>query len=497
VRDVTAATGAHRSVPAGSAAGRADPAAGSTDPAAGGTDPAAVAAEVERVRPWGRDGRGRSLTVRLAQLDGLSRLLRDEHGAILAALARDLGKPGPEAELTEIGVVAAELKHLRKILPAFLRPESRPMPWQLQPSTARLEPQPVGVVGVLTPWNYPLQLALSPVAGALAAGNAVVLKPSELAPATAALLADALPRYLDPASVAVLTGGADVAGTLLATPLDHLLFTGGERVGRIVARAAAETLTPVTLELGGKCPAYVDASADLPVAARRLAWAAFLNAGQTCTRPDHVLVHIRVAAELTELLARAVTAMFGTDPLTSPDLGNIVDRAHTERLQGMLAGHGGRVVCGGQVDLDRRRVAPTVVADPAADSALLTEEVFGPVLPVLTVADAAAARAHIAARPAPLAVYVFTADDDVTRALVDGTRSGAVVVNHATVQTGSPGLPFGGVGASGWGAYHGLDSLRTFSHLKPVVTTRTRPDPPLLYPPYTAAKRRLFRLASR
>ncbi len=477
-----------------------DVAAVTTDPgavAAKATAPGAVEGEVDRVRAWGRDGRGRPLAVRLAQLDGLGRLLREQHDAILRALAADLAKPAAEAELTEIGVLNAELKQLRKVLPAFLRPESRPMPWQLQPASARLEPHPLGTVAVIAPWNYPLQLALSPLAGAVAAGNAVVLKPSELAPATAALLARTLPEYLDPASVAVLTGGADVATALLTAPLDHVVYTGGARVGRIVAHAAAEHLTPATLELGGRSPAYVDATADVAVAARRLAWAAFLNAGQTCTRPDHVLVHTRVAAEFTEALVAAVTAMFGADPLASADLGSIVDRAHTERLAGLLTGHGGRVLCGGRVDLDRRRVAPTVVLDPDPGSALLTEEVFGPILPVVTVPDAAAARELIAAQPAPLAVYVFTADDDVTRTLVDGTRSGAVVVNHATVQTGAPGLPFGGVGASGYGAYHGVDSLRRFSHLRPVVTTRTRPDPPLLYPPYTAAKRRLFRLLSR
>jgi aldehyde dehydrogenase (NAD+) len=464
------------------------------DPEVAGT---AVSAEVERVRRWAAAGSGAALETRLSQLDGLARLLRERHAAILDALAADLGKPGPEAELTEIGVVGAEVRHLKKILPAFLRPESRPMPWQLQPSSARLVPQPVGVVAVIAPWNYPLQLSVSPLAGAVAAGNAVVLKPSELAPATADLLAEQLPRYLDPASVAVVRGGAEVATALLATPLDHIVYTGGERVGRIVAHAAAEQLTPVTLELGGKSPAYVDATADVAVAARRLAWAAFLNAGQTCTRPDHVLVHAGVAAQFTAALVAAVADMFGADPLTSTSLGSLVDSPHTERVAKLLAGHGGRVLCGGQVDVAGRRVAPTVVLDPDPASALLTEEIFAPVLPVITVADVGAACRWIAARPAPLAVYVFTADDDVTQQVLTRTRSGSLVVNHATVQTGAPGLPFGGVGASGFGAYHGLDSLRLFSHLRPVVTTRTRPDLPLLYPPYTAAKKRLVRLLSR
>lgn len=483
---ITAGTVPGGTVPGGTAPG--GPAVPDRDRAAG---------EVARVHAWVDAGSGRSLDARLGQLDGLATFLRIEHDAILAALAADLGKPGAEVELTEIGVVAAELRHLKKLLPAFLRPETRSMPWQLQPSSARLVPQPVGVVAVIAPWNYPLQLSLSPLAGALAAGNGVALKPSELAPATADLLAEKLPRYVAPGSVAVLRGDAEVATALLAAPLDHIFYTGGERVGRIVAHAAAEQLIPVTLELGGKSPAYVDASADIAVAARRLAWAAFLNAGQTCTRPDHVLVHAGVASAFITALTDSVAEMFGSDPLTSPSLGSIVDSAHAERVEKLLVGHGGRVLCGGTVDVAGRRVSPTVVLDPDPGGPLLTEEIFAPVLPVVTVADADAARQWIAARPAPLAVYVFTADDDVTRQLLAGTRSGSLVVNHATVQTGAPALPFGGVGASGFGAYHGLESLRLFSHLRPVVTTRTRPDLPLLYPPYTAAKRRLFRLLSR
>ena len=446
---------------------------------------------VARLRATFADGRTRPLAWRHAQLDGLHAMLTDHEEDFLDALATDLAKPPLEAYGTEIGFVKNEIAHIRKQLDRWLAPEKVRATLATQPARAWIQREPLGVVLVIAPWNYPVQLTLSPLVGALAAGNAAVVKPSELAPTTSAVLARWLPEYTDPDAVAVVQGAVEETTALLEQRWDHLFYTGSGRVGRVVMRAAAEHLTPVTLELGGKSPVVVDRSANLAVAARRIAWGKYLNAGQTCIAPDYVLCHEDVADELTEGIRDAVRAFYGPDPRLSRDYARIVDTRHLRRLVGYFAD--GEIAFGGESDEPTRYVAPTALRDVADDAPSMTDEIFGPVLPIRTVADTDEAVDLITAGDKPLALYVFADNEVIARDVVDRTSSGSVAINATLFQVSVPDLPFGGVGASGIGAYHGRRSVEVFSHAKGVLQKSTRPDPALAYPPYTRLKDRLLR----
>lgn len=420
-------------------------------------------------------------------------MLVDRRSELEAALAADLGKPATESFVTEISFLSAEVDHTIRHLRRWLRPHRVAVPAVLLPASARTVLEPLGVALVIAPWNYPLMLSVSPLIGAIAAGNAVLLKPSEIAPATSAALADLLPRYLDSRAVAVVEGGIPETTEILAQRFDTIFYTGNGRVGRIVLEAAAKHLTPVTLELGGKSPAYVDDSVDLRTTAQRLVWGKYINAGQTCVAPDYVITTDRVAKQLVPLLAEAVREQFGDDPAASADYGRIVDERQYQRLIPLLGS--GTISVGGDVDGSRRYIAPTVLTDVSPDSPVMSEEIFGPILPVVTVADEASAIAAVAARDKPLALYVFSNDKSARRRWLRGTSSGAVLFNAAVVHLSVPGLPFGGVGASGTGSYHGLRSVRVFSHEKAVLDKPQRPDTlALLRPPYTDRRRRIVDL---
>ena len=420
---------------------------------------------------------------RVTQLRALRDLLRRHQHRIEAALAADLGKPAAEVVITEIGPVIGEIDHALRRLRRWMRPRRVRLPYQYLPARARVLRQPLGVVAIIGPWNYPVHLVLNPLVGALAAGNAVIIKPSELAPATSALLAELLPLHLDPRAVAVVEGGPEAVTDLLRQRLDHIFFTGSERVGRIVAEAAATTLTPVTLELGGKSPVYVDGSVDLTAAARRIMWGKLLNSGQTCVAPDYLLATPEVAGRLVPHLARAAEEFYGTEPAANPDYGRIVTPGHAARPSGLLDGH--VAAFGGAADVPARHVAPTIIDGADPDSPLMCEEIFGPVLPIVHVASAQAAIDFITARPKPLALYVFSRRRRVRRAFIRGTTSGGLCFDLPTAHLAAPELPFGGVGASGMGAYHGETSFETFSHSRSVLDKPLRPDTVrLLYPPY-------------
>ena len=431
---------------------------------------------------------------RITQLRQLRRLLVEQEDRLVAALAADLAKPPVEAYATEIGFTIAEIGHTIASLPAWMAPERVKVPLTFKPGSARVVSQPLGVVLVIAPWNYPVQLALAPLVAALSAGNAAVIKPSELAPATSAALADLDPAYLDSRAVAVVEGGASETAALLAERFDHILYTGGSEVGRIVMRAAAEHLTPVTLELGGKSPAIVAADADVDIAAHRITWGRFTNAGQTCVAPDYVLVHRDVEDELLGGVLRTVHDFYGDDPRSSADYGRIVDERHFDRLTGLIAAGGYEaVVTGGVGDRETRYLAPTVLAGVQPDAAVMQEEIFGPILPVLTVADVDEAVRFVNERPAPLAMYVFTSDDAAAERVIERTTSGGVTVNHTMLHVAIPDLPFGGVGESGIGAYHGKAGFDTFSHRRAVLAKPSRPDVPVLYPPYKRWKEAILR----
>ncbi|MFC7885620.1 aldehyde dehydrogenase family protein [Streptomyces sp. NPDC057376] len=423
---------------------------------------------VARLRATFRTGRTKPVEWRTGQLRRLRALLTENGPDLEAALHADLGKSAAEAQRTEIGFTVREIDHTLGHLDDWLRPEPAPVPAHLgADATAWTQYDPLGVVLVIAPWNYPAQLLLAPLVGALAAGNAVVAKPSELAPATSAALARLLPRYLDTDAVAVVEGGVPETTALLAERFDHIFYTGNGTVGRIVMRAAAEHLTPVTLELGGKSPAFVDRDADLDAVAARLAAGKFLNAGQTCVAPDYVLTDPETAAALEPALVRAVEALYGSEPARSGEYARIVNERHFDRLTGLL--DSGRVVVGGGSDRSRKYIAPTVLADVAPDALVMREEIFGPILPVVTVSGLDEAIDFVNDRDKPLALYVFSESDGTRERFAAETSSGGLghglPLAHLTISD----LPFGGVGESGMGNYHGRYSIETFSHRKAVL----------------------------
>ncbi|ROQ39716.1 aldehyde dehydrogenase (NAD+) [Frondihabitans sp. PhB188] len=428
---------------------------------------------------------------RLAQLRALRRMLVDRGADFERALHDDLRKHPDEARLTEIDVVVAEIDHALRHLRSWLKPKRHPVPLLVAPATATVVREPLGVVLIIAPWNYPVQLSLDPLVAALAAGNTAVLKPSELAPATAAVLHSLLPEFL-PEAVAVVTGGADETTELLRERFDHIFFTGGERVGRIVARAAAEHLTPTTLELGGKSPVWVDGSTDLRAAARRIAWGKFMNAGQTCVAPDYVLTTPDLTKRLVDFVGQSVRQFYGADPAQSDSYGRIVSDSQFERLEGLMGA--GTAAAVGEPDRSSRFFPPTVLTGIRPTDPVMQQEIFGPILPVVEVPDLDGAIAHIRAGAKPLALYAFTESAGARRRLLRETSSGAVSFGAPSAHLAVPGLPFGGVGASGMGAYHGERGLVTFSHEKAVLSKPLHPDTlRVAYPPFTARKDAIVR----
>jgi len=454
--------------------------------------PDTAADTVSRLNAAFATGLTRPVAWRKSQLRALRRMVTEHEEVFAAALRADLGKSRTEAYTTEIGFLVNEIDHTLRHLDRWLRPRRAGVPLALAPARARTVREPLGTVLVISPWNYPLQLALAPLVGALAAGNCAVVKPSELAPATSAALAEWLPRTLNPEAVAVVEGGVAETTALLEQRFDHVFYTGNGTVGRIVMAAAARHLTPVTLELGGKSPAVVEPGTDLTAAARRLAWGKFMNAGQTCVAPDYVLAVGDTADGLQDALAAAIREMYGADPAASEDYGRIVNERHFDRLAALPAG--GRVVVGGEHDRSRLYFAPTVLADVDLDSPVMREEIFGPILPVVRVPDLDAAIAFITAREKPLALYAFTASAASKRRLTAETSSGALAFGVSNAHLAVPGLPFGGVGESGLGRYHGTYSIDTFSPVKAVLDKPRLPDTlRLAYPPFTRGKDRLLR----
>ena len=447
---------------------------------------------LSRLRQTFDSGKTRTIEWRLGQLAEIERMMREHEDDIAAALRADLGKCRFEAVMTEMSFVAAEAKYARKNLRKWMRPKKVRTPIMAQPGHSYLWPEPKGVVLIIAPWNYPMSMVMAPLVGAVAAGNCAVMKPSEVTANTSALLAGLLPRYLDTGAFAVVEGGVPETTELLEQRFDHILYTGNERVAKIVMAAAARHLTPVTLELGGKSPCLIDKSADIEVAASRIAWGKFINAGQTCVAPDHVLVHREVSAQFVEILARKIKEFYGEDPEQSPDFCRIASERHAARFQQLLEGQ--KVHTGGQVDVAKRYVAPTIVLDPSPDSALMQEEIFGPVLPVITVDEMHEAIKFVAERPKPLALYLFTKSKALEEAVLHRLSAGTVCVNDAVIFMVSPELPFGGIGNSGMGRYSGWYGFETFSHMKPVMKRSYLFDAPMRYPPYTEQKAKLLKM---
>jgi coniferyl-aldehyde dehydrogenase len=432
-----------------------------------------------------RDG-APALAQRLAALTTLDALIRGHRNEFAAAISADFGnRASPETMLAEVVPLLSAIRHTKRHLAGWLKPERRHVSINAQPGRAWVLHQPLGCVAIVAPWNYPLFLTLGPLVDALGAGNRVILKPSELVPRFAALLARLIADAFDPALLTVLLGGTEIAQALCALPLDHLVFTGSTRVGRIVARAAAENLVPVTLELGGKSPAILCSDYDPAAAARTLATAKFFNAGQTCIAPDYVLVpHDRVQSFAAALLARA-HAMF-PKVAGNPDYTAIISDQHYARLQALLrdAHAAGATIHRLDDAPDERRFGAAIVLNPPLDGPLMQEEIFGPILPVIGYHDLAEAIAFVNARPRPLALYPFTHDKAAQRAILEQTLSGGVAINSALMQCIQDDLPFGGVGPSGMGAYHGRDGFRRLSHARAVYKAGRISGFNLLAPPY-------------
>ncbi len=456
------------------------------------TPVADIAGIVDTARQSYRTARTRPLAWRRAALGRLRELTVSHESVLLDALAADFGKPRLEAWAAEIGFVLSDIDHVLANLNAWARPEKVPTPIAFQPGSSEIVREPLGVACVIAPWNYPFQLLVLPMVAAISAGNAVIGKPSELAPCTSEVTAKIFAELADPA-IGIVQGGVAETTELLAQRFDHIFYTGNGRVGRIVLRAAAEHLTPVTLELGGKSPAIVSRNAKLDVAARRIAWGKFLNAGQTCIAPDYVLVERSVHDEFVRALGKSLTDFYGADPQKSADFARIVNGPHFHRLEKLI--HSGTVAVGGETDPDTRFIAPTVLTEVTRADPIMEEEIFGPILPVIAVDSLDAAIAFVNADDKPLALYSFSEDDAENRRVVDGTSSGGVCVNGTIMHISTPHLPFGGVGESGMGAYHGRFGFDTFSHQRSVYTRSTRLDPPILYPPYTANKEKVVRRA--
>ena len=449
--------------------------------------------QVTALREHFTSGLTRPIAWKREQLKSLGRMLADNADIIADALHDDLGKPATESYLTEIGFLSGEIRNTLKHLSSWTKPKRVNIPIVLQPGSAKVVPEPLGVVLIIAPWNYPFLLTLSPLVGAIAAGNVAVLKPSELAPKTSAVLAALVPVYLDQRAVTVVEGGIAETTTLLEQRFDHIFYTGSGPVGRIVMTAAAKHLTPVTLELGGKSPAYVDESSNLRQVAKRIAWGKFVNTGQTCVAPDYVLGTQDVLDELAFYLADAIRDMYGSAIEANPDYGRIVNDGHFKRLVSYL--DDGDVVIGGEHNAKIRYLAPTVINRVSRSAPIMQGEIFGPILLLVAASDLSDAIAFVNELDKPLALYVFSEQSAVIQRWQNETSSGALGVNAPIIHLSAHDLPFGGVGPSGMGSYHGEQSFLTFSHLKSVMSKPLSPDTlaATVMPPYTQAKTKLIR----
>jgi aldehyde dehydrogenase (NAD+) len=434
-------------------------------------------------------GRTKDVEWRKDQLLKLEKMMVENEVAIADALAEDLDRSPFEAWLADSASTAAEARFAAKHVKRWTRRKYRRLEFPQLPGRGWIEYEPYGTVLIIGAWNYPIYLTLGPLVGAIAAGNTVVLKPSEIAPASSKLMAELVPKYLDTDAIAVVEGDGTVSQELIAQGFDRVMFTGGTEIGRKVYEGAAPHLTPVTLELGGKSPVIVTADADIDVAAKRIAWIKLMNSGQTCVAPDYVLADAKIRDDLVDKIGAAITGQCAEE-----DGKKIVNQRQFDRLAGYLAATKGTVAVGGGSDASELRIQPTVVVDPDPDEPLMTNEIFGPILPVVTVQSLDDAIAFVNSRPKPLAAYLFTKTKSIRERVIKEVSAGGMLVNHLAFQVTTARLPFGGVGASGMGAYHGKFGFEEFSHRKSVLTKPTKPDlSALLYPPYTERAWKLAR----
>lgn len=439
----------------------------------------------------------RALTAkqRLQRIERLYAEISRRRTDIQAAMHADFRKPAEEVDLTEIFVLKSEMKAIKRGLRGWMREQRVPGGLVMVGSASWIRPEAKGVALIIAPWNYPLQLLFRPLMSAIAAGCPALLKPSELTPHVSAICAEIIAAVFPPEEVFCAQGGVAVSQHLLSLPFDHIYFTGSPAVGRKVMAAAAAHPCSVTLELGGKSPVIIDQTANVEAAARRLVWAKLLNAGQICVAPDYVLVHASQRDAFLAAVQQAIRSEYGADPATSRDFQRIVNRRHTERIGGLIEDavtRGARVITGGEVQPDTCYVAPTVIVDVATDAAILEEEIFGPVLPVLVFEDIEEAYRAIESRPTPLALYIYSKSRKRIRETITRLQSGGVSINNSVVHVSSTALPFGGLGNSGVGVGHGEFGFREFTHFRGMYQQLIPGAAELLTPPYNNTKRRLI-----
>lgn len=453
------------------------------------SEEAQVAEWLREHREWFAAGRTLSPDYRIGQLKKLAEALRRHEGDLMQALRADLGKSEFESYATEIGLVLSSIRHTVKHLKRWARPKRVASTLAMFPAKSVIHKEPYGTVLIVGPFNYPVQLVVEPLIGAIAAGNCAVLKPSEATPNVSAALARIVEETFEPAYVRTVEGGKELTSALVRAPFDYIFFTGSTSVGKIVMEAAARNLVPVTLELGGKSPVIVDDTANVELAAKRIAWGKLMNAGQTCIAPDYALVHRSVKARFVAKLAEAIRAFYGEDASGSEDFGRIVNDRQFERLAGILEQDRGSIVYGGRTDRAKLYIEPTLLDVGAlgeeASAASMEEELFGPLLPIVAFDDLNEAIAFVRARPKPLALYLFTSSKPAEREVLTRVSFGGGCVNDTILHISNPRLPFGGVGASGLGAYHGRYSFDQFSHAKSIVRRGSSSiDPGIAYPPF-------------
>ncbi|HCY8319754.1 TPA: aldehyde dehydrogenase [Staphylococcus aureus] len=426
----------------------------------------------------------KDISFRKEQLKKLSKAIKSYESDILEALYTDLGKNKVEAYATEIGITLKSIKNARKELKNWTKTKNVDTPLYLFPTKSYIKKEPYGTVLIIAPFNYPFQLVFEPLIGAIAAGNTAIIKPSELTPNVARVIKRLINETFDANYIEVIEGGIEETQTLIHLPFDYVFFTGSENVGKIVYQAASENLVPVTLEMGGKSPVIVDETANIKVASERICFGKFTNAGQTCVAPDYILVHESVKDDLITALSKTLREFYGQNIQQSPDYGRIVNLKHYHRLTSLLNSAQMNIVFGGHSDEDERYIEPTLLDHVTNDSAIMREEIFGPILPILTYQSLDEAIAFIHQRPKPLSLYLFSEDENATQRVINELSFGGGAINDTLMHLANPKLPFGGVGASGMGRYHGKYSFDTFTHEKSYIFKSTRLESGVHLPPY-------------
>ncbi|HAR4107499.1 TPA: aldehyde dehydrogenase [Staphylococcus aureus] len=426
----------------------------------------------------------KDISFRKEQLKKLSKAIKSYESDILEALYTDLGKNKVEAYATEIGITLKSIKIARKELKNWTKTKNVDTPLYLFPTKSYIKKEPYGTVLIIAPFNYPFQLVFEPLIGAIAAGNTAIIKPSELTPNVARVIKRLINETFDANYIEVIEGGIEETQTLIHLPFGYVFFTGSENVGKIVYQAASENLVPVTLEMGGKSPVIVDETANIKVASERICFGKFTNAGQTCVAPDYILVHESVKDDLITALSKTLREFYGQNIQQSPDYGRIVNLKHYHRLTSLLNSAQMNIVFGGHSDEDERYIEPTLLDHVTSDSAIMQEEIFGPILPILTYQSLDEAIAFIHQRPKPLSLYLFSEDENATQRVINELSFGGGAINDTLMHLANPKLPFGGVGASGMGRYHGKYSFDTFTHEKSYIFKSTRLESGVHLPPY-------------